>query len=500
MLSTIFALALSSSKTEPMNTNFAFNETPAIRREFRAAWVATVDNIDWPTKPGLSADQQKSEMIDILDKLKLTNMNAIVFQIRTSADAMYESKFEPWSWYLTGKQGTGPGYDPLKFATEEAHKRGIEMHVWFNPYRAGHPAQLGGYSSDHISNTHPEAVYQYGGFKWMDPGQKWVQDRSYDVFMDVVKRYDIDGIHIDDYFYPYPISKDGKEVPFPDDKTFSDYTKKGGKLGKSDWRRKNVDDLIFRVFRGMKQQKPWLKFGISPFGIYRPGIPAGISAGIDQYEALSADALKWLKQGWCDYYTPQLYWPIEQEKQSFPVLLKWWREQSDGKVPVWPGLYTGRINPDDPKSWDVSQVIRQVEMTQQGAESIGQVHFSMKSLQKNWKGVSDELLAKVYKQIAIVPETNNPSSPPASPKGVRLQPVAGGAWNSIEWPALNGSENVKFYCVEQRIESQWKIVQVSSETLFRFLPKPGEHEFQFRISAMNRYGVLSVPTTVTLKI
>jgi uncharacterized lipoprotein YddW (UPF0748 family) len=369
---------------------------PEIPRDFRAAWVATVDNIDWPTKPGLSTATQQAEMIGILNTIQKLNMNAIIFQIRPHGDSMYKSKIEPWSWYLTGESGIAPNppYDPLQFTIDEARKRNIEVHVWFNPYRANHGAQKGPMTKSHISKTNPSSVYKYGNFEWMDPGDPLVQKRSYDVFMDVLKRYDIDGIHIDDYFYPYPV----KDTPFPDDRTYNAFKAKGGKLSKSDWRRKNVDDFVEKVYKGIKKEKPWVKFGISPFGIYRPGIPAGIKAGVDQYEDLSADALKWYQKGWCDYFTPQLYWPIEQTAQSFPVLLDWWKSQNKMNRHFWPGLYTGRLN----EGWETSQVTRQLDMIQDRGLD-GGVHFSMKSFTNNYKGINQALLAGPYQEKAIVP-------------------------------------------------------------------------------------------------
>ncbi len=277
--------------------------TMSTPREFRGAWVATVANIDWPTQPGLSNDALIAEMHAILDKAVECHLNAIVFQVRPSADALYKSDLEPWSWYLTREQGTAPAddWDPLAAWIEESHKRGIELHAWLNPYRAKHPVQKDPVADSHVSHKLGDGVLEYGDYLWMDPGDKRVQDHSFAVFMDLTERYDLDGLHIDDYFYPYPIYEDKEKVEFPDDVSWGKYQASGGKLDRNHWRRDNVNQFIERVYDGIKQRKPWVKFGISPFGIYRPGVPETIQAGIDQYDELFADAKLWLEEGWCDY-------------------------------------------------------------------------------------------------------------------------------------------------------------------------------------------------------
>ena len=298
-------------------------------REFRGAWVATVGNIDWPSEKGLSSGQQQAELLAILDRAVQLKLNAVIFQVRPACDAMYASKIEPWSEYLTGTMGRAPQpyYDPLAFAIAEAHKRGLELHAWFNPYRARVLGTGSPTSPDHISKRRPQLVRQYGKFLWLDPGEKQVQDYSLSVIMDVVKRYDVDGIHFDDYFYPYK-EKDaaGKEMDFPDDASWRRFGA-GGKLSRDDWRRENVNRFIERVYTSIKSSKPWVKFGVSPFGIWRPGYPAQVK-GFDSYAELYADSRKWLANGWVDYFAPQLYWSIDSPEQSFPALLRWWAVQN----------------------------------------------------------------------------------------------------------------------------------------------------------------------------
>ena len=393
----MFAMMLAMT----MMTNSMVNaELP---REFRGVWVATVANIDWPSKPGLPVDQQKAELLAIVNRVAELNMNAIVFQIRPAADAMYPSKLEPWAHWLTGTQGQAPNpmWDPLAFIIDESHKRGIELHAWFNPYRAWHKISKGSPCASHISKTHPKSMVTYDNYIWMDPSDAYVQQHTLDVMMDVVRRYDMDGIHIDDYFYPYPIRDKNKEkVPFPDAANYASYKKNGGKLELGDWRRKQVDDMIERIYVTLKKEKKWVKFGISPFGIYRPGVPEGISAGIDQYDELYADCLKWLKKGWCDYMTPQLYWPISQTKQSYPKLLKWWKENTPANRHLWPGSYSGLVS----EKWEAKEVADQIAISRE-QKADGVVHFSMKVFMENSKGLNDLLLSDPYAEKALAPSS-----------------------------------------------------------------------------------------------
>ena len=461
---------------------------PALPREFRAAWVATVDNIDWPSKPGLSSDEQKREMLRILETASRLHLNAIIFQIRPSADALYRSKIEPWSWYLSGVAGKGPDYDPLSFTIAEAHKRGIELHVWFNPYRAVHPVQKGAPSADHISQTHPDSVHKYGGYMWMDPGVKYIQDRSFAVFMDVVKRYDVDGIHIDDYFYPYPIREAGQVVPFPDAKTYAAYQGRGGTLTLSNWRRKNVDDFIHRVYVGLKKEKSWVKFGISPFGIYRPGVPKGITAGVDQYEDLSADALRWWEEGWCDYFSPQLYWPIEQTPQSFPVLLDYWKSTNKHKRHLWPGLFTSRLG-DKANYWNPEQVVRQLKLTKD-SKVRGAVHFSMKAFLNNWQDLNEALVAGPYKERALVPAS------PWLDAGIPKMPKATRSGTKVTLEKPRGAD-ARFFAFQGEIGGIWKVLRVvdASEQVVDLGPGAA-NATSISVSLIDRAGNSSTPTVL----
>ena len=288
----------------------------------RAVWIATIANIDWPSSATLSSGQQQKEFIELLDLCKIYNMNTVVFQIRPASDAFYASAFEPWSQWLTGKQGNRPDpyYDPLRFATTECHKRGIDLHVWINPYRAVSDVNVNRTSPQHISNIHPEWFITYGKTKLFDPGLPQTREYVTKVVCDIVRRYDIDAIHMDDYFYPYRISG----VEFPDDQSFIDYPRGFKASEREEWRRHNVDLIIQQLHDSIKAIKPWVEFGISPFGIWRNASkdPAGSNtkAGQTNYDDLYADILKWEKNQWIDYVTPQVYWEIGKETADYKII------------------------------------------------------------------------------------------------------------------------------------------------------------------------------------
>jgi len=354
-------------------------DPPEVPREFRAAWIATVANIDWPSEPGLPVPAQKRELRRMLDEAAALNLNAVLFQVRPHADALYDSPHDPWSFYLTGEQGRAPepAYDPLAVAVREAHKRGLELHAWFNPYRAGHPADTSALAPTHVANQHPSWVREYGDYLWLDPGLPAVQDHTHRVIMDVVRRYDVDGVHFDDYFYPYPAYADG--APFPDSASWARAQERGWAGSRADWRRHNVNRLVERVYRSIKETKPHVKFGISPFGIWRPDHPPG-TRGFDAYAELYADARTWLRKGWIDYMTPQLYYRLDQFGYSYPEMLRWWIEQNEKDRHVWPGLFTSRVRMEGERHWSHRQILGQIHTARSHPGATGQVHFSMAAL------------------------------------------------------------------------------------------------------------------------
>jgi uncharacterized lipoprotein YddW (UPF0748 family) len=373
----------------PMRGAATLPAPPNAPREFRAAWVATVDNIDWPSRRDLTTAEAQGELLAMLDRAKALHLNAIVFQVRPAADAMYPSTLEPWSVYLTGAQGRAPSpaWDPLAFAIREAHARGIELHAWFNPYRARHPSDKSPLDPTHIAVTKPATVKRYGSHLWMDPGEPSVIAKSIAVIVDVVKRYDVDGVHIDDYFYPYKERDSrGAVIPFPDERSYAAYTASGGSLALDDWRRNNVDTFVQQMYARVKAAKPWVKVGISPFGIWRPG--------------------KWLREGWMDYATPQLYWPIAKDGQPYPSLLNWWAGENVKGRHLWPGNYTSRVG--TAATWPAAELLNQIAVTRRQGAATGNVHFSM-SVFMPPKGVSaaaaerDSLFVRLQRDAYAAP-------------------------------------------------------------------------------------------------
>ena len=346
--------------------------------EFRAVWVASVANINWPSEPGLSTDKQKEEAISIIESVKNTNMNTIILQVRPQCDALYYSEIEPWSYFLTGETGLPPEpfYDPLKFWIDESHKRGIKIHAWLNPYRANHP-QNKSINQKSIINTKNELVFELkNGYWWLNPTDKNAMQHSLNVVYDIVKRYDIDGIHFDDYFYPYPSYNNGED--FPDHELWKKSKKNIFVNNKNNWRRKSVNSFIKKVNKGIKKIKPHVVFGISPFGIWRPKHPNIADTSFDQYDMIFADPKKWLKRGWADYFSPQLYWTIDNPKYSYPILLDWWNSQNKKNKKIWPGIRLSNYSGKD----QIKEVINQIKINK-SKNNLGIVFWSFNELKNN---------------------------------------------------------------------------------------------------------------------
>jgi uncharacterized lipoprotein YddW (UPF0748 family) len=368
--------------------------------EFRGVWIATVDNTDWPAKGMIDAESQKAEFIRQLDLHKQNGMNAVIVQVRPAADAFYPSQYEPWSQWLTGVQGRAPSpyYDPLKFMIEETHKRGMEFHAWCNPYRADFQIGKSSIASNHITKIHPEWFLTYGDKKYFDPSNKEAQNFVVNVISDIVKRYDIDAIHMDDYFYPYRIA--GKE--FPDEAA---YRKSGTSLSKDDWRRSNTDSIIAMLSRAIKKEKPWVKFGISPFCVWRnkDQDPDGSDSKAAQtnYDDLYANILLWLKKDWIDYVAPQLYLEIGNAKVPYEKLLDWWSKHTYGRqCYIGLGIYRAGSNP----AWkDVRQLPRQLEALRNTPNVQGAIYYSSKTFDRNPNGWNDSLKNNYYKEPALIP-------------------------------------------------------------------------------------------------
>lgn len=482
----VFSVSCKTPQVSQVAQETPDHTLPKVEREFRAAWVATVANINWPSRPGLPVDSQKLEALQLLDFLQKHNFNAVILQVRPQADALYQSTIEPWSYYLTGEQGKAPDpfYDPLQFWTEQAHDRGIELHVWLNPYRAHHKS--GGPVSEHsIIKKHPEqVVFLKEGYWWMDPGQKATQDLTTSVIMDLVKRYDIDGVHFDDYFYPYPSYNLGED--FPDSTSWKAYVNSGGRLSRGDWRRENVNTLIKRLYSEIKKEKSHVKFGLSPFGIWRPGYPESVG-GFDQYSQLYADAKLWLNEGWIDYFTPQLYWPINRQAQSFPVLLGWWEEQNWKNRHLWPGISVGR----DTGAVTVNETINQIMITRgMLPASPGVVHWSIGPVMRN-TSLQASLLAGAYRKPALVPAS--PWMDAEAPAKPNIRYDENTAHATVHFQVDN-RPNFKKYVVYYRYGNAWSYTILRGTSISYSIPrtlgdaKKPVHLNRIAVSEVDRTG------------
>jgi uncharacterized lipoprotein YddW (UPF0748 family) len=360
--------------------------TFAARADLQGTWIASVHNINFPSKSGLSAEVQKQQAVRLLDAAKSAGLNAVMLQVRPESDALYNSSLEPWSRYLSGSQGTDPGYDPLAFFIARAKERGLEVHAWINPYRAAANASTPR-SPKHISRRFPQYTYKIGNVLWMDPGSPEIRRHIQSVVRDLATRYDIAGVHLDDYFYPYPTPKGG--LPnFPDQKTYAAYRASGGALSKADWRRENVNTLIRDLSQTVRSTRPGLAFGVSPFGIHsRETAPSNIQVGVDQFHQLFADPLIWMRQGWVDYLSPQLYWR-DKGPQCFTTLLGWWRNPKVNPrgVPIIPGIAIDRM---ESQGWPAREIDLQLarEKTITPRPRGGFLLWNIAPLAKNTKNI-----------------------------------------------------------------------------------------------------------------
>lgn len=454
-----------------------------VPREFRAAWVATVSNIDWPSSRNRTTAQQQAELIAILDTLKNAGLNAAILQIRPECDALYPSTIEPWSHWLTGQQGRAPNpiWDPLQFAIDAAHARNMELHAWMNPYRARNPTAYTIHST-HIIAERPDLVRDYGTRKILDPGEPEVPAYLLSVVRDVIERYDVDGIHFDDYFYPYPETG----LTFPDQATYQTYLDGGGSLSLANWRRKNVSDFIRDCHAMIKEVKPGVKFGLSPFGIWRPGNPPGVT-GLDAYNAIYGDSKLWLNSGWVDYFTPQLYWSISPPQQSYTALLDWWISQNTRGRHIWPGLGLYRIGQTSYGGGLVTEITDQIAATRLRPGATGNVFFSMSQLSDNTLG-SRGLIAAEYASRALIPaSTWLDNVPPAAPT---LSTTAGGGGTTLEWSTA-GADPLFAFVVYIYRQGAWEY-QILPATAGSFLITGAAPEFA-TVTAVDRLGNESLP-------
>lgn len=400
------------------------------KQQFRAMWIASVANIDWPSRTGLSVAAQQAEFRSWLDLAVAKRMNAVVVQIRPTADAFWPSPYEPWSNWLTGSQGTNPGYDPMAFMVAEAHARNLEFHAWFNPYRiANHdvPSQL---IASHPARQNPSWRFAYGGKLYYNPGIPVVRDFVEDAMMDAVTKYDVDGVHFDDYFYPYPVSG----VSIPDSATYAQYG--SGFSNINDWRRNNVNLMVQEMAQRINAAKPWVKFGISPFGIWRNAStdPAGSqTSGLQSYDAIYADSRKWVQQGWIDYINPQNYWHIGFSTANYTELVRWWSTVVAGtsvQLFVGQAAYRSGASGQDPAWQDPAELTDHLFYNRNHPQVLGDVFFSAKDIQANRIGAVNRMVTDHYAKPALVPAYGSGTAP-AAPTITAATRVANGV--SLTW-------------------------------------------------------------------
>jgi uncharacterized lipoprotein YddW (UPF0748 family) len=469
------------------------------KREMRAVWIATVANIDWPSKMDLTAEQQKKEFIELLDLCKDYHMNTVVFQVRPAADAFYASKYEPWSQWLTGQQGKEPEYDPLQFASVECRKRGLDLHVWLNPYRAVSDVKSNKTAPDHITNKHPEWFLTYGKTKYFDPSLPQTRDFVAQVVSDIVRRYDIDGVHMDDYFYPYKIAG----VEFPDNESFKNNSRGYADSQKEDWRRDNVDLIIKQIHDSIKAIKPWVEFGISPFGVWRniAQDPAGskTKAGVTNYDDLYADILKWQKEKWIDYVTPQIYWEIGKVVADYKILADWWSHNNFG-AQLYIGQAPYRISTTaKEKSWQsADEIIRQIKLNRKYPEISGSMFFSAKFMRQNPLGIQEKLQKRYYRYPALAP-SNQRISPIAAqlPANARLSSENGKL--HLSW---DKGENDKNYVIYQfrkwkrvNVENPGNILLTTSDNSVTYTidKKTNPKRFKYAVTSISKSNAESSP-------
>lgn len=395
------------------------------KREFRGAWLHIIGQSQYQDIQQKGSDKLKEYIVDQIDKLHRTGCNAVIFQVRPSADAAYISDIEPWTSWITGKRGTAPNpvWDPLEFAVEQAHKRGMELHAWLNPYRVtSSPKDI--LPSDHISKLHPERFFRYDGKVFFDPAYQENRDYICTVVRDITKRYDIDAIHIDDYFYPYPVA--GKKIP--DDASFKKF---GSGENIADWRRHNVDMLIEQMHDAIKETKPWVRFGVSPFGIWRnkKTDPRGSdSNGLQNYDGLYADVLLWAKNGWVDYLAPQLYWTLDFKAAPSRHLAHWWNDNSQG-VDVYIGQDVQRTMTNaDPNTGDTNELATKIRLSRELPNIKGNVWWHGYWVTDNLKGVADSLSYVHQQTVALPPAYGDPDVAPKPVRNLHLKKKNNGVY------------------------------------------------------------------------
>ena len=483
-------------------------EEPA-KREFRAVWVASYHNIDWPSKRGLSSEEQQNEFVQIAKQQKDNGMNALVVQIRPCGDAFYQSEFSQWSEWLTGTQGNPPApyYDPLSFMVEETHQRNMEFHAWMNPFRAISHDRFSSVSPKHITHQKPEWFFKYGPKTFFNPGIPEVRNYLAGIVAEVVRNYDVDGIHFDDYFYPYRTDNE----PIPDQKTFLKY--RGDFTNIDDWRRHNIDLFVKQVADSIQAIKPHVKFGISPIGIWRNKAqdPEGSVSQVSHssYDGLYADVRKWLKEGWIDYVAPQLYWSTRHPYANYSELLPWWAKNSFDRH-----LYVGhamfKVKDNQSRYWDnPNQLELQLKLKKAHPEVSGSIFYSANSFTNNPYDVNRKLREGDFKFPALIPAMRwKDSIPPLPPEHLYINQHD--FFISLNWekpaPAADG-EQPNYYVVYRfaedekiNMEKSSAIIAVQRDTKLRDQIEDPTKSYTYIVTSVDRLHNESLTSTaITVK-
>jgi uncharacterized lipoprotein YddW (UPF0748 family) len=501
---------------------------PAVAREFRGAWVSPVDGGEWPSRPGMSEADQRAELIGRLDQARALGLNAVILHMRPAADALYPTGKAPWSTYLTGRGRGELGWDPLAVAVQEAHARGLQLHVWFNPFRASSPDGISSVGAERLRRDHPDWVVRYGSQAWIDPGIPAARAAVLEAILEVVDRYDVDAVHLDDYFYPYRIERTvtrtvrvGKKrrrvrstetVAFDDDRSWERYGRASGAGGRADWRRENVSAFVESLYRAVKARKPWVLVGISPFGIWRSGYPRGVT-GLDAYAEIYADSRRWLREGWVDYLAPQLYWALDGDQQRFVRLDGWWRQENPHGRHLWPGLLTMRTASRG-SPWPVAEIPAEIDFLrrtrQNSGESMGHVHFRLGTLRPEG-ALAARLARDTYTEYALPPASPwlgdaQPAPPRVDPCGPDDRAMTERAFTPDDRASLTArvapgdAAPVRWWLVQLRDGAdRWSTRLYPGDAReVSLVPADGSAAVHAAVSAVSPAGVASAPRVVAL--
>ncbi len=461
------------------------NQAVTPHREMRGIWIATLNNIDWPSAPGLSVEQLKRETTNILDRVKNLGFNTVFLQVRPSADAIYRSDIEPPTRFIVSENNDFSDFDPLEYWTDEAHRRGLELHAWINPFRVTTKMEFP-CAENHLSKTHPEWLITYNDRLFLNPGLPEARAYLEKVVMDIVERYDIDGVHIDDYFYPYPV----KNLPFEDGETYNTYHTENQSL--DDWRRSNVDDVISTISAQIRTKKSYVAFGISPFGVWRNKTSdergSETLAGITDYDILYADVLKWIENHWIDYVVPQIYWESGNKVADFNILTDWWANYATDQTQIFVGHAIFKIN-SGVKTWEnPDEMPSQILKVRQNEKLEGSVLFSYRQFNRDLLGLENSLKNRLYtfKSLTSLKLENE-----INPINITSFHKSG---NFLSWQTSDDGDNIRFYAIYRYKKGELFdptdnkfLYDITSEPRIFLPPNNNRTKYSFRICVIDKY-------------